>query len=186
LNADALCGNARDRKFGDNNMYASRFAIMGAIAMWLSAPSWAALKGDFGGLAMCSNLKALPKGHRVISCKKCIPLRGECKFVLSSNGMPIEYLIENGVVQSKNVKLVAGAKFVAPYGLSVSDNPEKAVRKIKKSTGLSSKTWTDDDENSSYLQSEDVMCSKSKSYVVYVWFDNEQATNVSVSTLPAI
>lgn len=168
-------------------MFVSRFVIMGAMAMLLSAPSWAALKGDFAGLAICSKLKALPKGHRVVTCDKRTPLRGECKFVLSSNGIPIEYLIENGMVLEKYVTLEAGAAFVAPFGIRYGENSKSTASKINASTGLSSKYWTDsDDETESYLQSDDVMCGKSKSFAVYVFFDNGKATSVSVSAIPAV
>lgn len=164
-----------------------RIAWASVLTMLLSAPSLAAVKNDLAGLAICSRLKAMPKGYRATNCSRRTPLRGECRFTMTSNDMPIEYLLDNGTVLSKSARLYAGAKFAAPFGLRVSDNFESARRRVERITGLSFKLWTDDqNENAHYLQSDAVVCNKNKSYSIYVWFKNDRTTGITVSTLPAI
>ena len=167
-------------------MQNSHIVLAGAMAMLLAAPASAAQRGDFAGLAICSKLLALPKAYKATECNRRAPLRGECRFTLSSNGMPIEYLMEDGVVLAKDVKLAAGARFAAPYGLSHGESRQGAARKIRATTGLSSQHWEDSEEpGTSYLQSDSVQCGASKAYTIYVWFRDGRAKSVSVSTLPA-
>lgn len=162
----------------------SRMALAVAVALLLTAPASAALRGDFAGLAICSKLNTMPRGYRPTECNRRAPLRGECRFALTSNDMPIEYLIDDGVVLDK--KVPPSASSAAPYGLRDGDNYETAARKIRVGTGLSSRKWTDsEDEDASYLQSDDVSCGRDKSYSIYVWFTNGHAKSVSISTLPA-
>lgn len=167
-------------------MHIPRIAWAGILAMMLSVPASAAPRGDFAGLAICSKLSAMPKGYKAIECNTHAPLRGECRFSLASNGIAIEYLVENGLVLDKKTALSPRGSFAAPYGLRNGDDYEIAARKIKASTGLSSQHWTDsEDEAASYLQSDEVSCGRNKSYTIYVWFKNGRAESVSVSTLPA-
>lgn len=162
----------------------SRTALVGAVALILTAPASAALKGDFAGLPICSKLNAMPRGYRPTECNRRAPLRGECRFTLTSNGMPIEYLIDDGVVLDKKVPLSAGPS--TPYGLRDGDDYDAAAHKVRVGTGLSSRKWTDnEDEAASYIQSDDVTCGRNKSYSIYVWFRNGRAKSVSISTLPA-
>ena len=164
-------------------MRAAQGAIIAGLLV-LSAPAAATLKGDFAGLAICSKLRTFPQGSRPSACNLRAPLRGECRFSLVSNGMPIAYLIEDGMVLDKKSELRRGV--AAPYGLRRGESYASAAAKIKASTGLSSRHWNDSEEQGkSYLQSEDISCGANKSYSIYVWFRNGAAEAVSVSTLPA-
>lgn len=168
-------------------MQISRAVLSAIMAVTLSAPASAALRGDFAGLAICSKLRAMPQGYRPIACNRRAPLRGECRFALTSSGMPIEYLIEDGMVLAKTVRLAAGGRLAAPYGLSQNDDYTRAASKIWASTGtgLSSQQWEDNEEPGvTYLQSDSVSCNSNKAYAIYVWFRNGNAESVSVSTLP--
>lgn len=167
-------------------MQISRTILAATLVLMLSAPASAALKGDLAGLAMCSKLRAMPKGYRPIACNRRAPLRGECQFTLTSNGMPIEYLIEDGMVLAKTVRLSAGARSAAPFGVRYGDDFTRATSRIWANTGLSSNHWVADEEPGvTYLQSDEVSCASSKAYSIYVWFKNGAAQSVSVSTLPA-
>lgn len=165
-------------------MGTSRIALAGAVALILTMPAAAAARmGDFGGLAICSKLNAMPRGYRPSECSRRAPLRGECRFTLTSGGMPIEYRIQDGVVFDKKVPLGAGP--AGPYGLRGGDDYQAAARKISVGTGLSSRHWPDIEDNAaSYLQSDDTNCGRNRSYSIYVWFRNGRAQSVSVSTLP--
>lgn len=168
-------------------MQISRVAFAGALAMLLPGQASAALRGDFPGPAICSKLNAMPKGYKAHGCNKRTPLRGECRFTLPGNGIPIEYLIDNGLVLDKTVTLGSSASIAAPFGLRRGDGYDSAARKIRDSAGLASQQWTDsDDEAVSYLQSDAVSCGRSMSYTIYVWFRNGGAESVSVSTLPVV
>jgi len=165
-------------------MRVSRTALAVAVALILTAPASAALMGDFAGLPICSTLNVMPKGYQPIECNKRAPLRGECRFTLTSDHMPVEYLINDGVVLDKKVPLSASPS--TPYGLRDGDDYEVTERKIRAATGLSSRKWADnEDEAASYLQSDDMTCDRNKSYSIYVWFKNGRAKSVSISTLPA-
>lgn len=155
--------------------------------MLLPAQASAAQRGDFSGLPICSKLKTMPVGYKAKACSVRTPLRGECRFTLPSNGLSIEYLIDNGVILDKTVKLRANAGIAMPYGLTPGESHESVSQKIRGRTALASRYWTDsDDEAVSYLQSDDVSCRRNMSYTIYVWFRNGRAGSVSVSTLPAI
>ena len=168
-------------------MRISGMSTVGALAIMLSAPTSAALRGDFAGLAICSKLDSMPKGNKLFECNKRTPLRGECRFTLTNNGMAISYLIEDGIVLDKKVVLSADAHFSAPFGLRRGDSYGTAARKIRATTGLSSRHWADGDEEAAgYLQSDDVICGRNKSHTIYVWFKNGRAVSVSASTLPAL
>jgi hypothetical protein len=66
------------------------------------------------------------------------------------------------------------------------DSYGAAARKIRASTGLSSRHWADSDEEAAgYLQSDDVSCKRNKSCTIYVWFKNGRAESVSASKFPA-
>ena len=115
------------------------------------------------------------------------PLRGECRFTLTSNGMTIDYLVADGTVVDKTFILEGRADVPAPYGLRRWDSHDGAARKVRSITGLSSRYWTDSDApDVSYLQSDEVPCGQGLSYSIYVWFKDGKAESVSVSTLPVI
>ncbi|MBD3728362.1 MAG: hypothetical protein IE933_01520 [Sphingomonadales bacterium] len=164
-----------------------RAVTAGIIISLFAGPAMAAPASDFGGLAICSTLKAMPRNYRPGECSARNPLKGECRFSITSQGRQIDYLIENGVVIDKVVKLRAGARSPGPFGIVRGEAQESAARKIWRSTKLTTRYWTDsEDADAGYLQSDDVGCGRNKSYTVYVWFRHGRAESVSVSTLPAI
>lgn len=168
-------------------MHISPLVFAGALVLLLPTQVSAFVRGDFPGLPICSKLKSMPKGYKAIACDARAPLQGECRFTLSTSGLSIEYLIDDGVVLDKAITLGNIASLAAPYGLTRDDSHESAARKVKGHTGLPSQHWTDgDDETLSYLQSDQVTCGKNMSYTIYVWFRNDRAESVSVSTLPVI
>lgn len=165
----------------------SRIAVTCMAIVLLPGTASAARLGDFGGLPICSKLRAMPRGYNPIECSTRAPLRGDCRFSLNGEGISIEYLIEDGIVIEKRVDLRTGMRSVGPFGLRRDEDQASAARKVRTSTGLATRYWTDsEDEASGYLQSRDVMCGRSKSYTIYVWFKRDKAWSVSVSTLPAI
>lgn len=161
----------------------SRLALVGSVALTLPTQACAAHAIDFAGLAVCSTLSGLPPAHRPIGCDATTPLRGECRFTLTLDGLSVAYLIEEGVVLSKTALLRRGVSM--PYGLRAGDTNQVAARKILARTGLTSRSWKDTEEPTvTYLQSRDVNCGAQRSYAIYVWFSNGRARTVSVSTLP--
>lgn len=164
-----------------------RVLLVVSMALLASEPAMAARTGDFGGLAICSRLHAMPRGYRPIQCNSGTPLAGDCRFLLTSQGVPVEYLIEYGVVVDKRVRLRAGSRKVGPFGIVRDEGRTSAARKIQASTGLSARYWADSEvEDAGYLQSTEVSCSRNSSYTIYVWFRHGGAESVSVSTLPAM
>jgi hypothetical protein len=142
-------------------------------------------KSDFAGFAVCSRLRAMPKSAKLLKCNVRTPLRGECRFRLANGSMSIDYQAKDGFILKKITKLTQNS--AGPYGLTGHDNVITAARKIKNRTGLSAKFWDDVyDLESGYLQSEPVSCGRNKAYSVYVWFKDGRASQVSVSTLPAL
>lgn len=140
---------------------------------------------DFGGLAICSRLTAMPAGAKLAECNRRAPLAGDCRFRLSSNGTSIEYLLGDGIVLAKRVTLNAGSAM--PWGLHSGDDAQTAARKVTARTGLDTRLWNDvEDSDATYLQSSAAACRSSQTYAVYVWFSHGRATAVSVSTLPPL
>lgn len=153
----------------------------------MAEPALATRASDFGGLPICSKLRAMPHGYHPIECNSRTPLRGDCRFSLNSNGTSTEYLIEDGMVIDKRVNLHASMRRAGPFGLRRDEDQVSAARKVQARTGLATQYWTDsEDETAGYLQSTDVMCSRNKSYTIYVWFKRGKAHSVSVSTLPVM
>lgn len=166
-------------------MYFSRLAAMYLAISLMAEPALAARTSDFGGLPICSKLRAMPRGYRPIEYNSRTPLSGECRFSLNNMGVSTQYLIENGVIVDKRVNLRADTLGTGPYGLRRDEGQAGAARKVLASTGLATRYWPDDeDETAGYLQSTDVMCGRNKSYTIYVWFRRGKAQSVSVSTLP--
>lgn len=123
-------------------------------------------------------LRALPYAPNSMPCPSGIyrrsatrePLRSECLFTLTRNGMTIDYLVANGTVVEKIFILGGHADGPAPYGLRRGDSYDSTARKVGSITGLSSRYWTDaDDPDVSYLQSGEVSCGQGLSYTIYVW-----------------
>lgn len=168
----------------------------GALRLWsvvlaagvgagMTAQAFAAPAADFGGLAICSRLTAMPVGSRLADCKRRAPLAGNCHFSLSSDGMSIEYLLKDGTVLAKKVTLNAGTAM--PWNLRAGDDAKTAARKLKARTGLDARLWNDvEDSAASYLQSSDAACAFGQTYAVYIWFSHGRATEVSVSSLPPL
>ena len=113
-------------------------AAVAAIMLFTQIAS-AASTGDFAGLAICSKLKVIPKAAKLTKCNARAPLNGlrECQFTMTSNSIPIHYVVMSGVVRDKNVALHSGMKSGAPYGLNSSDTKDSAMRKVAAATGLS-------------------------------------------------
>lgn len=168
-------------------MYVIRTAWAAALSAMLPLQASEATQRDFAGLAICAKLNAMPTRYRAKACDPREPLRGECRFSLTSNGMSVNYLVANGTVVEKSVILGGRADVPGPYGLRRGDSYDSAARKVRSSASLSSRHWTDDDDpDVSYLQSDDVPCGDGLSYTIYVWFKDGKAESVSVSTLPVI
>lgn len=168
-------------------MHIVRTTCLAAVAAMLPIQEAEAVQRDFAGLAICSKLGAMPSRYKPRVCNAREPLRGECRFTLTSNGMTIEYLVADGTVVDKSFNLGARPDVPAPYGLRRGDSYDGAARKIRSITGLSSRYWTDSDApDASYLQSDEVPCRQGLSYTIYVWFRDGKAESVSVSTLPVI
>ncbi|MGV7122994.1 hypothetical protein ACVENA_19830 [Sphingopyxis sp. 550A] len=168
-------------------MQFSRLAAMCIAISLMAEPALATRASDFGGLPICSKLRAMPRGYHPIECNRRAPLSGECRFSLNNNGASTEYLIEDGMVIDKRVNLRSGTRGAGPFGLHRDEDQASAARNVLASTGLATRYWADsEDETAGYLQSTDVMCGRNKSYTIYVWFRRGKAQSVSVSTLPAI
>lgn len=163
-----------------------RIAVAGIMTCILVEPAIAARGGDFGGLPICSKLNAMPRGYRPSRCNSRSPLRGECSFSLSSQGITADYILDDGIVVDKSVRLRGGPRPANPFGLLRGEGRANAAGKVRMRTGLVTQYWDDtEDAGAGYLQSTEVNCSRSKSYTVRVWFRNGRAESVSVSTLPA-
>lgn len=141
---------------------------------------------DLPGLAICSTIKALPGGFRQTECDVRRPLVGDCRFSLAQDGITVAYLVEYGVVLDKRMILPIRQGAYKPFGIERGVGHQRAARMIHAATGLASRLWTDSEEpRTSYLQSDDVSCGKTRSFSIRVWFRDGKATAVSVSTLPA-
>ncbi len=166
-------------------MRVSQIFVAGMTLCFLAEPVIAKSASDLTGLPICSALKAMPQGYRPLECDVHSPLRGSCRFSLADRAGAVEYLMENGTILDKRMRLKAGVQNKASFGIIRDDGRLAAARKILTSTGLKTRYWTDsEDATTSYLQSTDVNCGPNKSYTIYVWFRNGRAESVSVSTLP--
>ena len=148
----------------------------------ISTSAVAQSKPDFGSIAMCAKLVKMPKGYKPIECDKRSPLR-QCSFTLSSEKLPIRYLVDNKVVASKWLEYGQLAKLLGPFGLKCGDRESAAMAKVKKATGLTFESWTDENPGSLYYQSSDISC-RGNAYNVRVFFQNGILDMVSVSSLP--
>lgn len=153
-----------------------------ALLAAMSTSAAAQSKSDFGSIAMCAKLVKMPKGYRPADCDKRNPLR-QCSFTLSSDKVPIKYLIDDSKIVSKWLKFGERAKVAGPFGLAIGDRESAAMAKVKRATGLTFESWTDENPGSLYYQSSDIAC-RGNAYNVRVFFQDGVLDMVSVSSLP--
>ncbi len=150
------------------------------VALSYSCVSAAAVP-DIAGIPICSVVSKIPEGFRATDdCDRMSPL-DSCTFTLQSDGHRIKYYIESGTIKTKIFQL--STKFKGPFGLSRTDTPSSVKLKVKKSTGLSMRLFSDPEI---YLQSEEKNCA-GNSYTISIYFSiKKKAQEVIVSSLPVI
>ena len=143
--------------------------------------------GDFGAIAICAKLSAMPKAYTAVpgDCNKRAPLRN-CRFTVKGDQWPITYLVEGGKILDKSMTLKPTTKGAGPYGLLRGASETEATAKFTKATGFTLTRWDDADQpGNSYWQTEEMDC-PGNSYTISLWFKNAKLDALSVSSLPTV
>jgi hypothetical protein len=155
--------------------------IFPIAALALATCQSAAAATDFGSIAACAQVEALPKGARIIDGCKSTEVMQACTFSLKKDKHRYHYVIENSRLVNKVFSFNRGG--VAPYGIKATDTPATMQKKFAALTGLPAEYFSDDDIQ--YVQSAEMPCS-GNIYRLYAFYKDGKVDEIAVSSLPAI